>query len=220
MKPSDRPEFVELLTQALAFYGQSMSPFTVDVWWLACQGFDLQQVRKAISSHAMDPDRGQYAPKPADVVRALAGTRTDAAQIAWGKAHDAASRVGAYTDAVFDDAVIHAVIDDLGGWPRFCRSELEELSYLQHRFCESYRAYAGRGQFEYPRRLMGDRSPDDVYTARGLPPPKPAVIGDIEKARSVFRFGQIGGKTSVTYQALEAIVRGPVLISGPEQEAA
>lgn len=205
MQQSDFREFSSLLTDVLAYYRQDASKFVMGLWWNACQAFDMEQVRRAMTSHATDPEHGRFAPKVADIVRQLAGTATDRAQVAWGKAFEAASRVGAYTDVVFDDPAIHAVIEDLGGWPKFCRSETSDLSYLQHRFCESYRAYSGRGKFDYPRRLTGDRSPDDVYEKRGLPPPKPAIVGDIERARSVFRGGQIGGKTSVMYQALEAL---------------
>lgn len=212
MQPADRQKFTALLADAMAFYGQEVNGFAASVWWEACKGFDFDQVCKAFTRHAMDPDRGQFAPKPADVVRQLSGTSADKAMLAWGKAFDAAGRVGAYTDVVFDDPAIHAAIDDLGGWPKFCRTETAELSYLQHRFSESYRAYAGRESFDFPRCLGGDRSPDEVYARRGLPPPKPAVIGDIEAARVVFRVGSKVGKTSVMHQALEAIERGPALL--------
>ena len=216
MRDSEKLRFGEALTDVMGFYKQDVSPFALSVWWQACQGFDFEQVAKAMTAHAMDPDRGQFAPKPADIVRQLSGTRTDKAMLAWGKAFDAASRVGAYTDVVFDDPAIHAAIEDLGGWPKFCRTETAELSYLQHRFSESYRAYVGRESFDFPRRLTGDRSPDEVYAKRGLPAPKPAVIGDIEAARQVYRIGSASGKTSVMFQALQALERGPKLIEAQE----
>lgn len=203
MQPSDRTEFAQLITDVLAYYRQDASRFVLDLWWNACQGVEMQQVQQALQKHCTDPERGQFAPKVADIAAALFGTSTDRAAIAWGKAIDAASRVGAYTDVVFDDAAIHAVIEDLGGWPKFCRSETAELSYLQHRFTESYRAYIGRGEFDYPRCLMGDRSPDDVYARKGLPPPKPAVIGDAEKARAIYSIGKTGGKTAITFTPMQ-----------------
>lgn len=220
MKHDDKPKFKNLLTDAMSFYRQDVSVFALSVWWQACEGFDFEQVAKAITAHATDPDRGQFAPKPADIVRQLAGTKTDKAMLAWGKAFDAASRVGAYTDVVFDDPAIHATIEDLGGWPKFCRTETSELSYLQHRFAESYRAYVGRESYDFPRRLTGDRSPDEVYAKRGLPAPKPAVIGDIESARQVYRIGSAMGKTSVMFQALQALEAGPKLIGDIHAECA
>jgi len=198
MQPNDRPEFARLVTSVLDYYRQDVTGFTLDVWWQACQGFDLEQVRAALTAHAMDPERGQFPPKAADVVRVLAGTRTDRAAVAWGKAFEAMGAVGAYQDVVFDDPAIHAVVEDLGGWPKVCRTELKELSYLQHRFCESYRAYAVR-TFTHPRRLPGDRSPDSEFEKKGLKPPRPVLIGDPTKARQVYEAGGEAGKTAITF---------------------
>lgn len=209
MKPSEREDFAQLITDVLAYYRQDASRFVLDLWWGACQPFELEQVRAAMQRHATDAEHGKFAPKVADVVRILAGTATDRAALAWGKVHEAMSDVGAYTDVVFDDPATHAVIEDLGGWPKICRTELAELSYLQHRFCEGHRAYAGRGTFEYPRRLMGDRSPDSEYAKKGLPPPKPALVGDPARARLVYEQGCAAGKTAISYQVLQAIEAGP-----------
>ena len=95
MQPTDRKEFGRLLTDVLAYYGKDTSKFTMDVWWQACQSFDLEQVSKALTTHATDPERGQFAPKVADMVRILAGTTTDRAALAWCKVHEAMSAVGA-----------------------------------------------------------------------------------------------------------------------------
>lgn len=223
MRESDMTQFRKLLTDAMAFYRQDVSPFALSVWWQACQGFELEQVSKALTRHAMDAERGQFAPKPADIVRQLSGTATDKAMLAWGKAIDAASRVGAYTDVVFDDPATHAVIEDLGGWPKFCRSETKDLSYLQHRFTEAHQAYTGRGEFEYPKRLGGDRSPDEMYEKCGLPAPNPAVIGDIDRARLVYAGGATGGKTAISFKgALQALEspKAPALLPAKEMGAA
>jgi hypothetical protein len=197
MRNEDRQQFAVILKDVMAFYKQDVSSFALSVWWQACQNYDIEQVRKAMTAHAMDADRGQFAPKPADIVRQLGGTATDRSLVAWGKVMGAMQSVGAYADVVFDDPAIHAVVEDLGGWPKLCRGETKDLSYLQHRFCETHRAYAGRGDFAYPRRLMGDRAPDDAYTTRGLPPPAAAFVGDPVAARQVFAAGVIGGKTAV-----------------------
>ena len=204
MIESDKPSLFALVADVMAFYRQDVSPFALQVWWQACHAFDLEQVRKALTGHAMDPERGQFPPKPADLVRQLEGTSTDRAMLAWGKLLDAIQRVGGYTDVVFDDPVIHAVVEDLGGWVKVCRGETKDLGYLQHRFCEGHRAYSGRGQFDYPRRLMGDRSPDEMYARKGLKPPRPAIIGNADKAKLVYEGGQVGGKTSIAFTVLEA----------------
>mgnify|MGYP000871553869 FL=1 len=199
MVENEKRDLFTLVADALAYYRQDASTFTLQVWWHACQPYTLDQVRKALTAHAMDPERGQFAPKVADVVRVLSGTSTDRAALAWGKALEAMGSVGAYTDVVFDDPAIHAAIEDLGGWPKVCRTEMKELGFLQHRFCESHRAYTGRGAFPYPRRLMGDRSPDSEYEKFGRRPPAPALVGDPQAARRVFEGGEVAGKTLITH---------------------
>ena len=201
MQHSDKPALVQIVTDVLAYYRQPVSEFTLSVWCNACQPYTLEQVSKALTAHATDAERGQFAPKVADMVRILAGTNTDRAALAWGKVHEAMGAVGAYQDVVFDDPAIHAAIEDCGGWPKMCRTETSELSYLQHRFCTAHKAYTGRGTFDYPRRITGDRSPDSEYEKKGLPLPRPAVVGDRTKAQWVFAGGG-NGRTQISFQLL------------------
>ena len=198
MRDSELSQFRQMLTDVMAYYGKDCTKFMLTVWWQALQSFDLEQVSKALQKHATDPERGQFAPKVADIVRALQGTTTDRAAMAWGKVFEAMGSVGAYQDVVFDDPAIHAVIEDLGGWPKVCRTEIAELSYLQHRFQEAHKAYTERGQFDYQRRLSGDRSPDHEFTSRGIPVPRPVLIGDRERAIHVLKNGNAAGKTLIS----------------------
>jgi Domain of unknown function (DUF6475) len=204
MQPSDKPEFARLLTGMMAYYRQDVSPFVLDLWWSACEGLSLEQLTKAMNTHAKDPERGQFAPKVADVVRILQGTHTDRSLLAWGKVLDATNGVGAYQDVVFDDPAIHAAVNDVGGWVKLCRTDLKELSYLQHRFCQSHKAYTERGDFDFPRVLSGDRSPDSEYLRRGLPAPTPAVVGDRDKAALVFQGGGNGSK-AISFKPLDVL---------------
>ncbi|GHC72776.1 hypothetical protein GCM10007320_08880 [Pseudorhodoferax aquiterrae] len=211
MKTTERPAFAQLLTDVLAYYRQDASRFVLDLWWNACEAFDLDQIRKAIQAHATDPEHGKFAPKVSDVVRVLQGTATDRAALAWGKTLEAMQTVGSYTDVVFDDPAIHAAVEDLGGWVKLCRCDLKELGFMQHRFTEAHRAYVGRGRFEYPRRLVGDRSPDLEYEKRGLPAPKPALIGDADRCAAVYQGGNAGGKTAITFKSVAQLaVRRPM----------
>lgn len=211
MQPTDHPALVSLVTDALAYYRQPVSTFTLQVWLQACQPFTMEQVTKAMSAHATDPEHGQFAPKVADIIRILQGTHTDRAQLAWGKALEAMGRVGAYTDVVFDDPAIHACIEDLGGWPKVCRTETKELSYLQHRFCESHKAYTGRGTFDYPRRLSGDRSPDHEYEKKGLKLPRPALVGDADRCKAVYQGGNAAGKTAIGFASFAQLASAGVM---------
>lgn len=221
MNQSDQARFAALLTDVLAFYGQAVSGFALSVWWEACKSFEYEAVQRALSRHATDPERGMFAPKPADVVRQVQGTPTDRAARAWSVTLDAASRVGAYTDVVFDDPIIHAAIEDMGGWVALCRTDTDRLSYLQHRFTEAYRAYANRGDLTtYPRKLTGDRSPDETYLSRGLPPPKPVLIGDAARAQLVLTNGSTAGRLRLSNVAEVAVGALTQIIDGRAENAA
>jgi hypothetical protein len=169
MSPNQKADFYALIADVLGYWKQDVSEFALNVWWNGCQGYEFDQVSRALSNHATDPDKGQFAPKVADIVRILGGTKTDRSLREWGRVHEAMGRVGAYQDVDFGDPATHAAIRDMGGWPKLCRTEMDQLSYLQHRFCELYKVHDGQSSELIS--LMGDRSPDEMYRKRGLPPP-------------------------------------------------
>jgi hypothetical protein len=196
MKASEKAQFAELLTDALAFYRREPSKFALSVWWQACQPFDFEQVAKALTAHAMDPERGQFPPMPADIVKHLQGTQTDRSLIAWGKVLDAIQRVGAYQSVVFDDGAIHATIEDMGGWVKLCRSNTDELPHLQRRFTETYRAYARRPDMPYPPRLTGAHEQANALTGKSVAPPM--LVGDAMRAQGVLKTGTETGRIAIT----------------------
>lgn len=199
MTEDQKDKFLEVLSGVHDFYGKDLSDFAVAVWAQACEAFDVQQVSKALSAHLMDPERGQFMPKPADIVRQLQGTNTDRSLIAWGKVLDAMQRVGAYASVCFDDGLIHASITDMGGWMPLCRSEIDDLPFLQKRFCDGYKAYANRGEVRYPSTLLGEH--EIANNAKGYTSSGPVLIGNPEAAERVRLNGVLGSKTLITHVA-------------------
>lgn len=218
MREADRESFAVLLTDVMAFYRQDVSPFALSVWWQACQQFDIEQVRKALTAHAMDAERGQWAPKPADLVRMLQGTFTDRSLVAWGKVLDAAQRVGAYESVAFDDPAIHCAIVDLGGWQAVCRTDMDELPFLQKRFTDAHKAYAARPSLTYPARLAGDHEQSNAL--RGMPVVPPVLIGDPAKAAEVQKMGGESGKTQITGPNVARALELVGLAQSPAEKAA
>lgn len=169
MRPSDAKAFQALLTGALAFWKQDTTEFTLSVWWEACQPFDLEQIRKALTAHAMHPERGGFPPRPNDFVRELSGTFTDRALIAWARVSRAMTEVGAYATVDFEDPTIHATVRELGGWAMICRVPNDEQQFLQKRFCDFFRTYTTRGVTDAPLALQGDH--DTSNAAKALESP-------------------------------------------------
>jgi hypothetical protein len=196
MQPSKKKELLDVLKGVYNFYGKDLSKFQIDVWVRACESFDVEQVSLACSTHLMDAEHGRFMPKPADIVRVLQGTNTDRALVAWGKVMDAAQRVGAYTSVCFDDGLIHAVIEDLGGWIELCRGDLDDLPFVQRRFCEAYRAYSNRPGVQFPTHLRGELEVANRTT--GYQVEKPTLIGNPAAAQLVLAGGSDKPKTLIT----------------------
>jgi hypothetical protein len=196
MQPSDKPKFLEVLAGVHDFYGKELSSFAGQVWWQAMAGFDLEQATKALSAHLMDADRGQFMPKPADIVRQLQGTHADRSLVAWGKVLEAMRRVGAYQSVAFDDPAIHAAIMDMGGWPTVCRSEIDDLPFLQKRFCDLHRVFAQRASGGYLGHLAGEY--EAINGLKGSRVEPPVLVGDEKRARLVMAGGSAEGRVQIT----------------------
>lgn len=155
MQPSDHKAFHTLLSGVFSFYRSELTAFALGVWWEAMRPFDFVAVKDALNRHAVNPDNGQFLPKPADVVRLLRGSTIDAALVAWSKVDRAVRHVGPYASVTFDDAVIHRVVSDMGGWIALCGGTDNEWPFKAREFENRYRGYANRPPEEWPRRLMG-----------------------------------------------------------------
>ncbi len=205
MTESDKSEFVTLIQGVYAYHRAPLSPATIGIWWRGCACWTMEQVVKAIDVLTADPEAGKFVPKIGDITRVLEGTHTDRSMLAWGNCLDAMRSIGAYTDVIFDDPATHAAIEDMGGWPKLCRTPINDLGYVQTAFCKSHKAYVARGRFDYPRMVSGERDPDTVYEKYGLPIPKPALVGDPKRCAMVYDGGKSTGKTAITFASLGAL---------------
>lgn len=191
MNEADHGAFSRLIADVLAFYRRDAGKFSLDVWWQACKAYPLEALRAALSAHARDPERGSFAPYPADVVRQLEGRHDDRALLAWHRVLQATQDFGHYASVDFGDLVIHAAIVDAGGWQAVCCAPSKDLDFLRRRFCESYRAYSAAGgvPFDTPKRLAGEH--ERANAALGFVPleggaPAPALLaGGLARAETL-----------------------------------
>lgn len=188
MTPENKAEFAVLVTSVYAFYRQDCSDFAVSVWWEACKPFDFAAVRSAFNRHAVNPDNGQYMPKPADIVKLLQGTSTDGAMVAWSKVDKAIRQVGTYASVAFDDQIIHAVIQDMGGWVELGRKSEDEWKFVANEFRTRYQGYRTQGGAgDYPRVLVGIAQAQN--SQHGFQSQPPVLIGAPEAVKAVIRGG-------------------------------
>lgn len=193
MNTEDFQKFHDGMVGVMSFYGKDLSAFALDVWWSALRNYDLQAITQAFNRWLSNPDQGQFPPKPADVIKMLAGSTQDKAFAAWAKVDRAVRSVGAYASVAFDDPIIHRVIHDMGGWVGLGQKSEDEWPFVARNFENMYRGYAARGEVpDYPQVLLGIA---EAYNgSKGFKSDPPRLIGDRLKALAVME----GGKDSAT----------------------
>lgn len=207
MNKADYGQFIEVMNSICDVYGKNhLSEMAAAIWWKAFENHSLQEVQAGLTAHVTNPDSGQYMPKPADVIKSLGGTTADQSAIAWSKVDRAVRTVGGYQDVSFDDAVIHAVITDMGGWIALCSKNDTEWPFIQREFENRYRGFIARkGAFDYPPMLIGTATAINNMTRHEWRPElqnfvvNPVLIGNPKHAQKVISGGtESAGSLKIT----------------------
>ena len=141
MNSNDRMAFHQLLTGIGMLYNQSLHESVIDIWWRALDNVEFNAVEACIKSHVLHPDKGQFMPKPADVMEQLEGSYGNHKPLkAWALVSKTMREIGAYHSVIFTDVLVHAVIRDMGGWIALCQSKLSELPFREKEFEKRYQA--------------------------------------------------------------------------------
>lgn len=185
MRLGDKAEFTKLLVSVGGLYQQTINEEVAELYWNTLKSYVLKDITAAIACYM---EQGQTMPTPADICRYFLQIAQATVQTAWGKVARATKHVGSYKSVVFDDALIHCVIDDMGGWEKICGITNEELPEHVKEFEEHYIRYLNEPPKTYPRILKGfiDLSNETNGYAHRAPI---VLIGDKHKAHTVMKKG-------------------------------
>lgn len=188
MDEFEQKRFLTVLTGIADYYNKELSTGVVGLYWQGLRQYDMEAVEKALWAHTQNPDTGQWMPKIADVIKMLQGRTTDQSAIAWAKVDSAVRHVGTYADVVFDDAITHRVLADMGGWTQLGTKNDDEWPFVAREFENRYRGYRLRNEVpDYPPILIGTAN---AHNAReGFARQPPILIGVEAKARRVMAAG-------------------------------
>ena len=211
MNQQDFDGFTDIMQVVAESYSKRLSDGVIALYWQGLQEYDFAAVKEALGRHLRNPDTGQFMPKIADIMRMMQGTTQDAALVAWTKIDRAVRLVGTYQSVVFDDALIHRVLADMGGWVMLGAKTDGDWPFVAKEFEARYRGYKGRHERpEYPRVLVGLAEQHNTVSGHDLP--QPVLIGNKIKAISVMDGG--------TQQALLEVVQIGQTKSFLERQAA
>lgn len=211
MRADEFEQFDQMMQAIAAYYARELTVGVVSLYWQGLQGYDLAAVRQALNRHVQNPDTGQFMPKIADVRRMLGGTTQDSALVAWSKVDQAIRLIGTYADVVFDDALIHRTIHDMGGWVALGTKTEDEWPFAAKEFENRYRGYKMRNETpEYQGVLIGIAGGQNRKGGFQVDPPK--LIGDQDAARRVMERGSDKPLLKIGI-ATAAVAALPVLVS-------
>lgn len=137
---TDRERLLQTLAATYAYYDRELSQFVVQVWVEDLEGHPIDAVCAAFTAHRRDPQRGQWLPKTADILRQLQGDVEHEAQLAWGRVMEAATNGGRGEI----DNVSRQALHTMGGISAVQRADVQQTQWLRKQFLETFAVYAKR----------------------------------------------------------------------------
>jgi hypothetical protein len=99
----------------------------------------------------------------------------------------AVKHIGSYQSIVFDDPLIHAVIEAMGGWIELCAMQLDELPFKAREFQKRYMGFIQKAPKRYPKYCCGIAEGENLRLGYKAQPR--VIVGDIHKAEQVMLNG-------------------------------
>jgi hypothetical protein len=163
MNAQDRTRFATAIHGTFEIYSpKPVSDLLMNIWWSALKPYGIDDVCNALTKHISDPERGQYQPKPADVLRFLTASASEKlenlqgqAEMQWMNVTRAIQRTGAYKTPTFKDPITAAVVTGLGGWVFICSKTERDLEFLRRQFASMYVEFERRPVDQLPHHIAG-----------------------------------------------------------------
>ena len=134
-------------------FDKQLSDALLEVYWRILEPFDDSDCLSMFKRIVVEL---KFFPKPAEMVNMLRGDTEERSISAWLEALAAVKRFGNYQSVRFADPAIHAVIQAMGGWPRFALMEADEEKWRQKEFERLYRVLAENPRGKHPEYLPGE----------------------------------------------------------------
>ena len=130
--------FQKLLVTIGEIYSREVSKPVIKIYWEILKKYDYEAVKNAFYEFISKNEDGKFFPKPAQIVEILEGKSEEHALTAWLVVQEAIQRHGAYSAVSFEDKLISATVNRMGGWPRLCAMETSKLDFYRKNFEEIY----------------------------------------------------------------------------------
>lgn len=169
MENSDRTEIVQLLTAIAELYGKDLSKAALRLYLEILKPYPIEKIKQAAQNILSTKTFNKF-PLPAEFIEYIS-PKKDLELLA----HEAAEKVldmnefqGGLNSVAFDDPVIHATINRLGGWPKVADEinnavRTNRIGFWRNDFKKMYQATAKTPNLgRVPERLIGKIEADNI----------------------------------------------------------
>lgn len=170
-------KFVEQIAALASAFGKEADSATYLGYWIALSDVPHERIEHAV----VRAIRGNRFMPTASELRQLTGELTIQSRcvLAWESFEKAVVSFGGYRSVDFDDPVINATVNNLGGWERLCEMPPEEFSkWLRKDFERVYVNLCESGvSRESASPLIGTHDRENGYRGYEIQPPVKVVTG-------------------------------------------
>ncbi len=161
MQESDRGKFAaELAALAEIFGGKQYEVSTekANIYFRVLSRFTIEQIQSACMKLLNTRSKTETFPSPAEIIEAIEGGSELKAIQALKKLEDAIDTYGYYYSMIFDDPVIMACVQRMGGWQWITTQQKDDWKWIRKDFCRLYSQLSQLhpAQVDAPQRLIGN----------------------------------------------------------------
>ncbi len=170
-------------------FQRDASEFLLKGYYMVLRNLTDDQFESAVM-HILSTKTFNKMPLAAEILEAINGRPEDAALVALAKVEKAMQQYGGSYSVVFDDPVIHRVINAIpGSWVGMCEMDRDELKFVLKDFLKMYVAFIARNEMDTPPKLYGRHDANNElmgYIASGRAKEYIGYVGDQQKAIALY----------------------------------
>ena len=178
-KKKDFESFLKTLTGLGELFDKKISDTLFELYWQTLNDLSFADFKRAANQLALTT---KFFPKPVEFREQVLPDIATQAALAYAQVERAFTCAGVYASVVFDDPVIHAVLDNLGGWIEYCNQPEDNVKWWRKDFERRYQEFAPlvkTGMIKPPAMLGGLYAADPQSSERAR---LPVFVGDRQKA--------------------------------------
>ncbi|MBW1728794.1 MAG: hypothetical protein JRJ62_14755 [Deltaproteobacteria bacterium] len=180
MNDADFAQFSEMLLAMAEIYNKELSGPTIKLYWQILKPYPIEKITIA-AQNILTRRKYSTFPLPADFIEYInpQASLEERASVAVELVLDKMEFKGSWYSVSFEDKLIHATIERLGGWIKLCaevrQMQSKELPFWKRDFIRLYSALAKMPNLESPgSRLIGRCEADNI--ARGYLNPETMIL--------------------------------------------